>query len=275
LLGYDDNPNKYRIEEAVNEVRQIKMLGEKYGFETVFFIYPSFYKTYVLYNQSRMKKFKSALADITDFYDFYMLNDTAFDELQWRDTSHFVYSVAKKMHDDIIQGKYRVTKNTIKENLKRIEMKHRRLLQKHFPIPYILRLHPNFYIPGLKRVWSLEKSIGKTNTMLTITKTKSGYMLNAKGNDPYFFINGIKSSSQNILFVCMIETDEKALFQLFFKRKKEENWNERDSFKVFLHQGQNTIRLVIPSVFLRYGLRIDPINRTGTYRVEKCFIAEL
>ena len=149
LLGYQDNEKQYRIDQCIEEVKQIVRLAQKHKIETTFFIYPTFYKTYVYYNQKKIEEFKRKLAEVTDFYDFYRLDNTAFDELKWHDTSHFLYSVGYQIEQDILHKRHLVTKKNIENVLREERYLYRSLLQKEFPILHILRMHDGIDISGI------------------------------------------------------------------------------------------------------------------------------
>jgi hypothetical protein len=118
LLGYKDN--KYRIQEAIKEIQEIKKLCKKYNIKLTLFMYPQSYITYQEYNQSKIQEFKRELSKISNFHDFYRLDEIALNELYWFDTSHFVPSIGDYIIDNIISNTYLVTKNNIENNLRNI-----------------------------------------------------------------------------------------------------------------------------------------------------------
>ena len=268
LLGYQDTPSVYRIDQTIDEIKQLLLLSKRYSIKTTFFIYPSFYKTYVLYNQKKMESFKRKLVKVTDFYDFYKLDATAYDELKWHDTSHFLYSVGREIEIKIQQGVEKINKENIEAVLYEERTLRRSLLQKIFPLPYIMRLNTYLEIPGLRQVWDPSLAILKVNTQLKIVHTESRYQLKSGGKDPYFFIDGYQASAKNVMMYCELESPKRTLFQIFYKTAKEQRYTEKNSAKFTVYKGHNVFRLLIPASLIRYGLRIDPVSDKGVYQVK-------
>lgn len=274
LLEYQDKSDIYRIDKSIKEIKEIISLSKKYKFKTTFFIYPSFYKTYVLYNQNKIEEFKRKLAKVTNFYDFYKLDKTSFNELKWFDTSHFLYSVGIKIINNIQNNKNLITKDNVEDMLTKERVLHKNLLEKALPIPYIMRLNKSINIPNTSKIWDISESINKTNNQLVIKKSKVGYILKNLGEDPNFYINKLSTSTKNVLFECEIETSTKSLFQIFYKTNQKDTYQEKNSAKFVLYKGNNVLKMLIPSKFLLYGLRIDNSIYKGINIVKKCRILQ-
>ncbi len=86
LLGY--NKQNYRIDKAVEEIREIKELCEKNNIKYKFIFMPVYKNVYEKYDQEKITEFKSKLSEVIDFQDFYKINELTSNPLYWRDTSH-------------------------------------------------------------------------------------------------------------------------------------------------------------------------------------------
>ncbi|NPA64987.1 MAG: hypothetical protein GXO16_08440 [Epsilonproteobacteria bacterium] len=268
LLGYKDTT--YRIEATIEEIKEIVRLSKRYGFKVKFFFYPVFYKTYIYYNQTKIEEFKRALAAVTPFYDFYRIDSTTLDELKWSDTSHFVYSVGKEIVQKLLEEQDVVTDKNIDAHLLKIVQDHNLLLKKRLPIEYIMRIHPYMKFAGLKKLWSLDELHPNDTHDMKLLHHKSDYKLVSKSADPHFMITPNIPLKSNALFKCTIKSDRSSVFQLFFKPTLDTSFNEKDSIRIRLRKGQNTLQMIVPKRFLQNGIRIDPINHQGTITLKEC-----
>ncbi len=270
LLGYKDDPKQYRISKSIDEIRRIKRLCQKHHVKTVFFFYPAFYKTYMMYNQSRIETFKRKLAEVTDFYDFYRLDATAMDETKWTDTSHFVYSVAFQMVQDIKHGKHLVTHSNCESVLRQErQMATEQLLRKQLPIPYVMRFNGTILPSGTDVLFDMKKGSYVPNVQTRVQTDTEGIKVKSLGTDPNLLFGPVLSKTQNVVLHCEMTSQYKTLFQLFYKVGKDARFNEHDAVKFGLHKGLNRFNLLIPSAWLRYGFRMDPGQKPGDYLIKK------
>ena len=269
LLGYKDKPNSYRIDKTIQEIKEIKELCDKNHIKVNFFFYPEFYKTYIMYNQYKIEEFKKQLVQVTNFYDFYKLDETAFNEFKWRDTSHFVYSVGLDLIKSIKTDTNLVTKENYKKVFKDERAQIARLLDKELPIPYIVRFNGNIPLENMHTIYTLKDRNYTPNTQTKVTQSKEGLKIISLGNDPYILFKPLKAASTNVILHCEIESKEKTLFQIYYKKAKNGKFNEHNSARIILYKGLNNINLLIPSQFLQYGFRIDPAQTKGKYLIKK------
>jgi len=271
LLGYKDAKEAYRIDAAINEIESIKKLCEKEDIQLRLFFYPTFYKTYVLYNQKRIAEFKRKLAAVHPFYDFYRLDDTAFDALKWHDTSHFFYSVGLKIVQTIKHRETPVTKQNVQAHLMAVQNDHSRLMSLQFPSPTVLRLNPSITIPGIKRIWHFDADLISQINQIRFEKRNDQTDIIATGNDPFLILPPIPTFSRhNLLLQCRLHSPVKTLFQIFFKNRPNEPYAERRSVLYTLHRGDNRFNLILPARFLHNGLRIDIAAHSGRYSNFQC-----
>lgn len=268
LLGYQDTPQAYRIDKTIQEIKEIKNLCKKNNIKVNFFFYPAFYKTYLMYNQYKIEEFKRKLVKITDFYDFYKLNKTAFNEIKWRDTSHFLYSVGLNIIHDIRTMRNLVTKENAKKFFKNERKQIALILDKKLPIPYIMRFNSNIPLENMQTLYTLKDRNYTPNSQTKITPYQEGIKIESLGNDPYILFTPITANSENVILHCEITSEVKTLFQLYYKKDKETKFNEHNSVRIILYKGINNFNLLIPSKFLSNGFRIDPGQKKGVYSVK-------
>ena len=265
LLGYNDDPKQYRIDQTIEEIREIKELCRKHHIKTVFFFYPAFYKTFLMYNQSRIASFKRKLAKVTDFYDFYRLDMFAMDEMQWSDTSHFVYSVAEEIIQDIKHKKYLVTHKNCETVLREERKAFSLLLHKTLPIKFIMRFQSSITPVDATVLYDIKQDVYRPNEQIKIVDGTDDIQLKSLGSDPFLVFNPVVSHTDNVIMHCEITSESKTLFQLFYKVRHEEHFNEKHAINFGLDKGMNSFNLLIPSDWVKYGFRIDPGQRQGLY----------
>jgi len=268
LLGYQDTPESYRIDKTIQEIKEIKELCDNNHIKVNFFFYPTFYKTYLMYNQYKIEEFKRKLIKVTEFYDFYRLNKIAFDETKWNDTSHFVYSVGLNIIRAIRNKRDLVTKDNYKTVLKNERKNIALLLDKKLPIPYIMRFNGHIPLENMHTIYTFKDGNFTPNNQTKITLYTKEAKIESLGNDPYILFAPIQANSENVILHCEITSESKTLFQLFYKRNKKVNYNEHDSVKVWLYKGVNSFNLLIPSKWLQEQFRIDPGQKKGVYHIK-------
>ncbi len=265
LLGYKDD--NYRIDKAINEINEIRELCNKHHIKLTLFFYPSFYKTYLLYNQYKIEEFKRKIVENGSFYDFYMLDkNVSLNELKWHDSSHFVLSEGIDIIKSIQNNKNLVNSKNIDIHIKNLRKKINNLLDKKIVTDYIMPFNYNISLESLKKIFTI-KNLQKVPLHQCKIISNSKYNLKATGNDCKFILPSLKVNSRNIIMSFSIESSNKAFFQIFYKTNSKERYSESNSFTKYLHKGINSFNLLIPKKYITNELRIDMVNKKGNYKV--------
>ena len=266
LLGYNDD--QYRIDDAIEEIKEIKQLCKENNITLTLFIYPSFYKTYLQYNQYKIEEFKRKLSSIVNFHDFYYLRDSSLNELLWHDSSHFTVSVGNKMITDIRQNDFLVTKDTIDTHIIKTRESITKILKK--PLNYIYKFNSNVDLKALTNIFDLtdNKNDYFINDHFTLEKEKQFLKMNVKGNDPMLILNNIKPKSKNVILTYMMESKKKTVMTLYYKKSATSNHNESNAYRIPIHKGMNAFNILIPSQYINNQLRIDPVGKEGIYTIK-------
>ena len=275
LLGYDDN--KYRINPAVNEIKEIKKLCDEHHIKLTVFMYPSFYKTYLWYNQSKIEEFKRKLSSVVDFHDFYALNHIAFNELNWIDTSHFTLSVGNYIIENIQKNTFLVTKKNVDTHIIKTRTPIKDLLHNSSNEIYRININIDIGLSSFKSIFNIKEKQYKyyTTNQFETSKDNDSIRMPVDYFDQTLILDNIKSNSQNVVLNYKVYTPHKTAFQIFYKSTKESKYNQKDSYIVYLEKGLNQFNLLIPSKYLNHGLRIDLANSTGTYLIKDFAIYEV
>jgi len=273
-LGYQDGKSKYRIDEAVDELKQIKTLCDAHNVKLKIFMFPTFYKTYLQYNQYKIENFKRKLATSIDFYDFYDLSDIALNELNWRDSSHFTVSIGDFIIESIQNNNFLVTSDNIDTHVLKIRKMMHSIPSKYVPIKYIQRFNPNIDISMLKPIFKLNNTSFKCDKNTRFSKEEYKYYTGEKIYDgnPEIVLNDTKANLENVILTYRVESQTKTIFQVFYKKSVTSKYNEKDSYRVTLRKGMNKINLLIPSEYINNILRIDPVNSPGEYSIKELAI---
>jgi len=265
LLGYKDD--NYRIDKTVMEINKIRNLCNKHNIKLTLFFYPSFYKTYLLYNQYKIEEFKRKIVENGSFYDFYMLdNNVSLNELKWHDSSHFVLSEGIDIIKSIQNNKNVVSSKNIDIHIKNLRKKINNLLDKKIPTDYIMPFNYNISLDSLKKIFTI-KNLQKIQLNQCKINLNDKYNLKATGNDCNFILPSLKVNSKNIIMNFSIKSNNETIFQIFYKTNSEEHYNENNSFIRRLHKGVNSFNLLIPKKYIINKLRIDMANKKGNYKV--------
>ena len=268
LLGYKDD--KYRIDKAISEIEAIKKICEKNDIELTVFMYPIYYKTYLSFNQYKIEEFKKKLASVVDFYDFYELNEISLDEFKWQDSSHFHASIGDYIIKSIQENKFLVHQDNINDRITETRKLITNVIHKPLPIKYLYKFNPHIDTSSLKRVFDLSKEengIAKKN-QLSLQWYEDHIKLDAQSIDPFFILNPVKASSENVILKCKIESSQETMFQLYYKKTDRSIYNEADAYRVTLHKGSNEFNILIPAVYLKNNLRVDIVDKIGIYKIE-------
>jgi len=282
LLHYDDT--KYRIDEAIKEISELKILCKKNNINLKLFFYPAFYKSYLSYNQNKIIEFKKKLAKVTDFFDFYRLNDYAYDATMWQDSMHFSYTMGLFIIKSIKENKFLVTKNNISNHLKILKeeaMRHILINQKKLfkrvennkeivPIYQILDILTKKTIFDLKN----KKNIFIKNNDFNIRYESKDIILSTRGNDPTIILNNLRTKAPRVFLLVRIKSNKSTFFKLYYKKNRLDKYSENSTYMYHLKKGLNRFNLVIPAEYINNSLRVDIVDKAGIYTIEKFKIIE-
>lgn len=269
LLNYNES---FRTNEVLNEIQQFKELCNLYNIELVTIMFPQFYNVYLSYNQNEMEKFKTNLAQITSFYDFYNLFDYTFEEKYWFDTSHFVPTIGNKILSDVYENKNLVIPQNIKERINTSRAYLKSLFYKD--LNQILIINNNINFPNLNTIFDILKDKYFKNNQFEINSENNSIKLNAIKNDPIIILNQTKTNSKNVILSYEVESNIDTTFQLFYKKENNSKFNKIDSYKIPIKKGNNKINLLIPSKYINNDLRVDLVSNIGNYEIKKFKIFE-
>ncbi|MEA1880456.1 MAG: hypothetical protein U9N11_07415 [Campylobacterota bacterium] len=272
MLGHTE---QYKIDASIEDMKKIKRLCRKHNITLKVFFYPSYYLTYLRYDQTKINLFKKKLSAVTEFHDFYLLNKIAYDQTKWFDSSHFATSIGDYMIESIQKNSHLVTHKNVDTHIE----KSKSLLLKSTTYPhwhiYIVHSTLDFStFPTLFDIYD-ENTKYKKNNHFTMQKEKDGFHINVHGNDPWILVKNIQTETKNSVLEVSIVTDKKGAFRLYLKNNRKENYSEGRTHVVRLKKGLNTFNLIVPSKYLDNDLRIDFISQTGQYIIKKLHIREL
>jgi hypothetical protein len=271
LLGYQDN--EYRIDQAIEEIASIKKLCEDHDINLTVFMYPSFYKTYLQFNQYKIEAFKRKLVKVTSFYDFYGLNEISLNEMKWQDSSHFHESVGQFMINKIKENKFLVTVENIDERIYKTRKMIENIVLKELSIKYLYKFNSHIDLSALKSI-----ATSKNNYIYNdlITEQKNGTtFINVKGMHPYILLKNINLHGNNGVFRCDINSLENTVLKIYYKKIKNDDFSNSTMFRVNLKKGSNKFNLLIPTSYLKNDLRIDFSHDNETYEINDFSIFEL
>ena len=108
-----NNPTTWHgdnLKNSLEAIRDIKLLCDQHGIKTIFWINPIQHTSYDAMQNDRVnkvlfKKFKSELANITDYYDFSEPNQISKDNRNWLETSHFIPKIGDLIIKTIFEDK--------------------------------------------------------------------------------------------------------------------------------------------------------------------------
>ncbi|MGL6098645.1 MAG: hypothetical protein ACRC0G_03360 [Fusobacteriaceae bacterium] len=95
-----------RLEETINELKEIKKICEENEIKVYFLINPVHSITYDNSNQEGLKKLKNELSEFTDYWDFSIQDKFSKDNYYWYETSHFRTNLADLILKIIFKNKY-------------------------------------------------------------------------------------------------------------------------------------------------------------------------
>lgn len=272
-LGYT---GKFRIDEAVDEIRQIKELCESHGITLTVWLYPIYYKTYLAYNQNISQAFKRKLVQVTDFYDFYDFGNLGQNENYWFEGSHFTPTLADYMINNIQENKNLVTKENIEFRIKEIKQTLKSLVKLKLPNKgegkgkglYINPYSDMSIFPTIFDINDSNYSFNQNNQFL-LTRKDNFLEATVTSPDPIIILNTKKTNAKHVMLTFSLSSKQESNFQLFFKETNSDAYNEKNIYYHKLHVGENNFRIIFASKYLNNGLRIDFTNKIGKYTIKK------
>lgn len=272
LLHYDDIT--YRIDEAISEIKQLKELCLKNNITLKIFTYPVFYKSYLAYNQNKIEIFKSKLAEITDFYDFYQLNDNAFNPMKWQDSMHFSYSMGTNIIQNIKKNKHLVGTKNIKEHLKKIKDEAKKNILTYKPSK-IFSLHPSLSYIATHKLFSIyNKNLYTKNNDFYFESKKNYLSMHVNQDDPILILNDIKTNAQKVFIYLDIDAPRKTYFELFYKASNKDLYTRERLYRTLIKKGRHQYLIAVPSKYIHFTPRIDLVDNKGLYKIYALDILE-
>ncbi len=89
--------NSYRLEETLDEIRQLKQLCDENNIKLVIFTNPLYYVTYDAALEQNYLNFLKQLATISEYCNFSGYNSITVDSSNWIDNSHYSAEVSDKV----------------------------------------------------------------------------------------------------------------------------------------------------------------------------------
>jgi hypothetical protein len=274
-LGYN---GKFRIDAAMKDIRAIKDLCDTHDINLTVFMYPSYYKTYLLYDQSQIERFKRELIKITDFYDFYDIGPIALDPHNWFEGSHFVPSVGDYIIESIHQHKHLVTAKNIDA---RIEQTRQYLY--NMPILedediYVPDPHTHIDTKNYKTIFDLygERSFRYSkNDQFVLDRSGKTIRAIVQNTDPMIILDRTHTESTQVILLAKIKSPKESLFQIYYKPDAKSGYSENNSYKLALHKGDNTFKIIISGRYINHGIRVDFTRDPGSYEIDQFMIKEI
>ena len=276
LLHYNDTT--YRVNEAIAEISELKTLCKANDINLTLFMYPVFNKVYLAYNQSKVDEFKRKLANVSNYYDFYRLNDNAYDAIKWQDSMHFAYSMGNFIIQSIKENKFLVTKNNVnshiedlkKEAILHIMKNHNSMILEMLENKHIVSISKGLTLLGGETLFDL-KDMGVSyskNNDFNIERKMEILTLHVTGRDPIMILDHLETHVKKVFLSLNIISDKKTYFKLYFKKNKLDNYSEDNTYVKILKKGMNRIYLAIPTKFINNNLRINFVTDKGNYQIE-------
>ena len=271
LLRYDDT--SYRIDAAIAEIKALKALCEKHHIHLTLFMYPAYYKNYILYNQSKIETFKRKLASVMPFYDFYRLNHRAYDAMKWQDGMHFAYSTGDFIINSIKQHKALVSVANIEAHLEEIKYEAKESLV-HQEGMYMF--HDSIDVPAKHIVFDLQKQYVyyKNSPGFTLKEKNATLVMDVKTYDTSMVLAPIATHYQKVFMSVDITSSQKTLLRLYYKDNPKDEYHESRRFLYRLKKGRNSLNIAIPSRYVNNGLRLNLVDDKDIYTIHKCMMYE-
>jgi len=265
-LGYT---GKFRIDAAIKELQELKKLCDDHHITLTAFMYPSYYKTFLRYDQKQIERFKRKLTSVLDFYDFYDLKQIALEDKNWFEGSHFTPSVGDYIIRHIQQKDFLVTAKNIDAHIKQTQayMKHLGRL----PAIDIYSVNNNIDFSMYPLIFDLhDKNFSyQKNDDFVLKKYANSLLAYVDGPDPMFVLDHTKTNLKHVVLSVSIQSPKKTLFSLYLKKHMSDAYAENYKHNIHLQKGLNTFKLILPSPYINNQLRVDFVNHTGIYKIKQ------
>ena len=278
-LGYTGT---FRVDNAIEEVAQIKALCDDYNINLTVWFYPIYYKTYLAYNQNKIEDFKYKLAKVTNFHDFYSFDALSQNENNWFEGSHFTPTTADYMIKSIQENKFLVTSQTIDARIKQTRENLKSLVLLKLPNKGEgkgkgLYIDPYSDMNMFKKIFDSSNHIfdNTKQPQYSLTRVNANIEAKVKGIDPIVMLDKIETNAKHVMLTVSIKSQQKALFQLFFKENPSDAYAEGNTYYHTLREGENNFRIIFLAKYINNGLRIDFANKIGSYTIKKFTLREL
>lgn len=266
---------KYRINEVINEIKEIKTLCQENNIKLTVFMYPIYYETYLNYDQTKIVEFKRKLASVVDFYDFYDLGEIAIQQTNWFEGSHFTPSVGDYMIKNIQKNNFLVTKENINSHITQTKA----LSKKNMPtllMDKVHKLNSELVINASKIIFNIySKFEYYKNNQFNLKKNNDHYDAIVENEDPYFILTETKTKEKLTLLTFNIESTQESVLQLYLKESKNSNYEEDNQYKTPIKKGINHFQIIIPGKYINNKLRVDFTKTVGEYKIKQFMIQEL
>jgi len=271
LLRYDDTV--YRIDKAISEITELKILCKSNDIDLTLFMYPVFYKAYLEYNQNKIDEFKKKLAQVMPFHDFYRLNKNAYTAIKWQDSMHFSYSMGNFIVKSIKENKFLVTKKNINKHIDDIHIEAK---DKIGAEEGLFIVHPSLNILANKTIFDIKDKDTKyyMNNDMVLKMNHGNIQMIVTGSDPILILDHLDTVAQKVFLTLKIKCNKKTTFNIFYKDDINSEYNQSHIFTKALIKGENSFCIVVPKKYIDNKLRIDFVDKQGIYTIKEFKIFE-
>ena len=113
------------------------------------------------------------------------------------------------------------------------------------------------------------------NNQYSFRRVDDSIEATVKGIDPIVMLDKIETNAKHVMLTVSIKSQQKALFQLFFKENPSDAYAEGNTYYHTLREGENNFRIIFLAKYINNGLRIDFANKIGSYTIKKFTLREL
>ena len=274
-LGYT---GIFRIDDVIKELKELKEVCQRNHIKLISFFYPTFYKTYLRYNQFKIEEFKRKMTSVIDFYDFYDIGEISIDQKNWLEGSHFMPHIgdfiiksitnhtALLVNNKNIEERIQTTRNYI-HNITKLSLLPKGKFAYHY--------NPHIDFSTFPIIFDIKDNNYTKNNQFILTQKDTYVEAKVTQPDPIIILNKIKTNAKYIVLTGEITCEENVLLQLFYKKNKKSIYTEAHSYPYKLKKGYNAFRIIIDAKYIHNDFRIDFTNKVGIYQIKKLNIREL
>jgi len=213
--------SQYRVDDVIEEIRQFKMLCDEKNIKLTIFFNPTYFVSYLKYNQEKIHDFKKELSNISKFHDFYILSDYTLDENNWFDPIHFTPTIGNDILKSIKDNTHLVDQNSIDSYINESSHFIKKILNKKYPM---FELSPTIDLSKLK------------GEKVDFTKLKGKAFIK---NENIFY-------TTNVIISLDIDSLSKDKLNVVI--------DEKEAFSLKINQGSNIINFTIDVKNLNKGI---------------------